>query len=225
MTNSRKSRMIIFGAGEQAETLHFYFSNYGDYSVDAFVLDEEFIEESVFCGCPVITPEVASKEFSAATHDCYVAIGYSKLNRLRTEKYKAMKSLGYHMTSFISEKATILADEIGEHTVILEGNTLQPFVKVAENVVMWSNNHIGHHTHVAENCYITSHIVCSGGVQIGRNTFIGVNVTLRDHIKIGASNLIGAGALILGDTEDDALFRVRGTPKSERLKPSDLRNI
>ena len=45
------------------------------------------------------------------------------------------------------------------------------------------------------------------GVEVGENTFIGVNATLRNHIKIGKFNVIGAGALILGDGNNNVFMK------------------
>jgi acetyltransferase-like isoleucine patch superfamily enzyme len=51
-----------------------------------------------------------------------------------------------------------------------------------------------------------------------------VNVTIRDNIRIGARNVLGAGALILSDTPDNAVFMGQATEMS-RVPSNRLRSI
>lgn len=142
----------------------------------------------------------------------FIAIGYSNLNKNRTYKYIDAKKKGYKFASYISSKATILNDyNIGENCFILENNTIQPFVKIENNVVLWSGNHIGHHSVIHNNCFITSHVVVSGRVDVGENCFIGVNAFLRNNIKIASNCVIGAGAWINKDTIENGIYKVKGT--------------
>ena len=68
--------------------------------------------------------------------------------------------------------------------MILENQTIQPYVKIGNNVTLWSGNHIGHHSEILENTFISSHVVISGGCKIGKNCFFGVNSSVADGIKI-----------------------------------------
>jgi acetyltransferase-like isoleucine patch superfamily enzyme len=107
---------------------------------------------------------------------------------------------------------------------VLEDNTIQPFVKVGNNVTLWSGNHIGHHSVIKDHTFLASHIVVSGGVIIGEQCFIGVNATLRDHITVGDRCVVGAGALLLGDVESDGIYK--GTATERAARPSSgLRKI
>lgn len=208
-------KLIIFGIGEQAEMAYYYFKNDSNYEVVAFTVNKEFINKSNLFELPIIAFELIETKFSANEYELFIAIGYNKINKLRTEKYLACKNKGYIIASYISSKASIFTEDIGENAFILEDNTIQPYVKIGNNVTLWSGNHIGHHSTIQDNCFITSHVVISGGCQIGENTFIGVNATLRDHIKIGKSNVIGAGSLILGDTEDNKVYMATATEDSK----------
>ena len=218
-------KLIIFGIGEQAALAYFYFKNESDYQVVGFTVDKEFIQNETFMeDLPVFPFESLELDFSPSEHDLFVAIGYSKMNQVRKEKYLACKEKGYQLASFISRKATNYADSIGENCFVLEDNTIQPFVRIGNNVTLWSGNHIGHHSVIEDHCFITSQVVISGGCTIGESTFIGVNSTLRDHIKIGQANMIGAGCLILTDTDDKNVFMVKGTDVS-RVPSNRLKGI
>ena len=181
-----KRKLVIFGAADIAQVAHFYFSRYSDYDVVGFTVDATFLTSAQFCGLPVVAFEEVTQHFPPAQHDMFVALSYSGLNRLRKEKYLEAKARGFSCASFISPSATVLNDSvIGENCLILEDNTIQPYVRIGNNVTLWSGNHIGHHSTIGDHCFISSHVVVSGGVDIGEQCFIGVNATLRDHITLG----------------------------------------
>jgi sugar O-acyltransferase (sialic acid O-acetyltransferase NeuD family) len=202
-----KKSLVIFGSGDIGQLAHYYFSTDSDYDVVAFTLDAQYITQDEFCGLPVVPFDLVAEMYPPETHDFFVALSYSKLNRLRIEKYLAAKDRGYQMASYISSYATVLnAGKIGENCFILEDNTIQPFVTIGNNVTLWSGNHIGHHSTIHDHCFIASHVVVSGGVEIGEACFIGVNATLRNHIKIEDNCVIGAGTLLLSTADADGVY-------------------
>jgi len=208
--------LLIFGAGEIAEVAHFYFTRDTCIPVAGFTVDAAYLKESRFCGLPVVSFEEVQSAFAPDAHDLFVALSYAKINAVRAQKCAEGKARGYRLASYVSSKATVWDGfQAGENCFILEDNTIQPFVRIADNVTLWSGNHIGHHARLATNCFITSHVVISGGVQIGENAFIGVNATVRDHVKIGARGVIGAGALVLEDVPDDGVVAPRGSELSK----------
>jgi len=217
--------VVIFGFGDLAQMAHHYFSTDSAHTVAAFTLDRAYITETSFCGLPVVPFDEVEDRYPAVNHTMFVALGYSKVNQLRKEKYLAAKAKGYELVSYVSSRATVLNQgEIGENCFILEDNTIQPFVTVGDNVVMWSGNHIGHHSTVHDHCFLASHIVVSGGVDLGECCFVGVNATFRDHIRIGESCVIGAGALMLADTEPFGVYVGAATERS-RVPSNRLRRI
>jgi sugar O-acyltransferase (sialic acid O-acetyltransferase NeuD family) len=218
-------KLIIFGAGDIAQLAHFYFSSDSNYEVVAFTVDTSHIEQSKFCGLPVVPFEGIREKYLPSEFSFFVALSYSKLNAVRKAKYLAAKALGYRMASYISSKASILNQEqIGENCFILEDNTIQPFVTIGNNVTLWSGNHIGHHSTIKDHTFIASHVVVSGGIEIGEQCFVGVNATLRDHIKVGDRCVIGAGVLLLGDADPEGVY-IGPTTQRSRVPSSRLRAI
>jgi sugar O-acyltransferase (sialic acid O-acetyltransferase NeuD family) len=211
--------LIIFGLGEIAEIVYYYLSK--EYNIAAFTVDEEYINCSTFNGKEVVPFENIERRFPPKEYRMFIAIGYSKVNTVRRDKYLEAKEKGYKFISYISKHAFIADNaKIGENCFIFEGCIIQSFVKIGNNCFLWSGSHIGHHSTIQDHCFIAPHVVISGGCEIGEGTFIGVNATLRDHIKIGKYNVIGAGALILGDTEDYKVYKASPT---EALKvPSNM---
>jgi len=137
----------------------------------------------------------------------FIALSYKDMNKLRAEKYYQAKSKGYKLVSYVSSKCTFLTETaIGDNCFILENNTIQPFVKIGNNVVLWSGNHIGHESQIGDHCNITSHVVISGNVIIKPYCFIGVNATIRDSITIERETLIGAGSVIMKSTVEKGVY-------------------
>lgn len=200
-------RMLIYGAAELAEVCHYYFDRDSDYEVIGFLVDDEYLKESKFAGLTVFPWSKAIELFPPKDFDCFVALGYSKVNLARKEVYEKVKKLGYSCPSYISSKAVVLNElAIGENCLILEHNTIQPFVKIGSNTTIWSGNHLGHHSVIGSHVFITSHVVISGGVSIGDQSFIGVNATIRDHISIGEGCIIGAGSVIMKSTDPYSVY-------------------
>ena len=146
----------------------------------------------------------------------FVAIGYSKVNRARSEVFRRCQAKGYKLASYMSTRASNYGPtDLGENSFVFEDNVIQPFVEIGSNVVIWSGNHVGHHSIIEDHCFVASHAVISGRVKVGRQSFIGVNSTIANGVTIGAENIIGAGALITRDTQDREVYRpVRTQPAS-----------
>lgn len=211
--------VVIFGVGEFAEVAEFYFAHDTAREVAGFTVDADRIETDSFCGRPVVAFEELPDHYPPDSHDLFVAIGYSKLNRVRADKCDAGRAKGYDLASYVSSKATVWPGfEAPENAFILEDNTLQPFVRLGRGLTLWSGNHIGHHAVIGDFCFVTSHVVVSGGVTVGAYSFLGVNASIGDHITIGEQCVIGSGAIITADVPDQAVMAAQ--PAEQRRMPS-----
>jgi sugar O-acyltransferase (sialic acid O-acetyltransferase NeuD family) len=218
-------KLVIFGLTDAAELALYYFSNDSDYKVEAFAVDAVYMPpDKRFKGLPVVGFDEVTQIYPPDQYAFFVALGYSKLNAIRKEKYLAVKALGYELASYVSSRATVLTEDIGENCFILEDNTIQPFVHIGNNVTMWSGNHVGHHSSIEDHCFLASHIVVSGHVSIRESCFLGVNATLRDHITIGEKCIIGAGALILADAAAEGVY-IGTTTERSKVPSTRVRNI
>ncbi len=218
-------KLIIFGVGEIAELANFYFTEDSEYEVSCFTIDDEYKDLDNFLGKPVVPFQGIQSKYPPSEYDFFVALGYTKMNELRKEKYFDAKGLGYKFATYISSKAIVLNDNnIGDNCFILEGNTIQPKVIIGNNVILWSGNHIGHHSLIQDHVFISSHAVVSGGVIVEDSCFIGVNSTLRDHIVIGSKSLIGAGSIILKSTDPFSVY-VQNSTEARDIKSDQIRKI
>ena len=201
------ARLIIFGAGDIARLAHHYFTHDSPHEVAAFVVDRAFRQGDEFLGLPMADAEDAVARFPPADYEMFVALSYARMNALRAEKYSAMKAAGYRLVSYVSSRCSYLSQALpGDNCLILEDNTIQPFVTIGNNVTLWSGNHIGHDSTIEDHCFITSHVVVSGHVRVGTRSFIGVNATLRNSITIAPQTLVGAGAVIMKDTKPKGVY-------------------
>ena len=200
-------KLIIFGIGEIGKLSYYYFTNDSEYEVVAFTIDKSYISQNKFCNLPLIEFENIKNLYPPDSFKIFIAIGYNKMNKIREEKYFLAKQLGYSFASYISSSAIILTNyPVGNNCLILENNTIQPYVKIKNNIILWSGNHIGHGSKIDDNCYISSQVVVSGNVHIKSNVFIGVNASIRDSITIERESLIGAGAVIMENTTPKGVY-------------------
>ncbi|MGD8458609.1 MAG: acetyltransferase [Anaerolineales bacterium] len=201
------AKIIIFGAGDIARLAYYYFTHDSEHSVAAFTVDSEYKEADSFFDLPLIEYDKITGEYPCSDYKMFVALSYAKMNKVRANKYLDAKEKGYDLVSYVSSKCTFLTDvPVGDNCFILEDNTIQPFVKIGNNVTLWSGNHIGHDSIIEDHCFIASHIVVSGHVHINSYCFLGVNATLRDSITIAPGTLIGAGAVIMKDTVENGVY-------------------
>jgi sugar O-acyltransferase (sialic acid O-acetyltransferase NeuD family) len=201
------AKVIIVGAGVTARMAYHYFKHDSDHLVTAFAVTKEYLNQDTFLGLPLVDFAQVVTLFPPDSYQMFVALGYAKMNKLRAHKYYEAKDLGYRLVSYISSKCTFLTEHpVGDNCFILEDNTIQPFVKIGNDVTLWSGNHIGHDAVIEDHCYLTSHVVVSGFTRVRPYCFVGVNATLRNAITVAPETLIGAGAVIMKDTVEQGVY-------------------
>lgn len=204
----KTKKLLIVGDSAFAEVAYECFTHDSEYEVVGFSVEGEYLNKNTLFGLPIVPFESVEQYFPPGEVEFYAAMVYSQLNRLRTRLYNEAKNKGYQPASYISSRAFVWHNaELGEHCFLFEDNTIQPFVRIGNNVVLWSGNHIGHHSTIQDHCFIASHVVISGFCNIGSSTFLGVNATLANNINIGKNNWIGPGVTIVRDTNENLLFK------------------
>jgi sugar O-acyltransferase (sialic acid O-acetyltransferase NeuD family) len=214
--NQRENRpLVIFGTGELAQLASYYFTHDSQRTVAAFTEDTAFLKIKSLMGLPIVGFENLEETYPPEDYDLFIAIGYTRLNQARTEKYRDAKARGYRLATYISSRCTHYPDlQIGDNCLVMEGNLIQPFVTIGNNVIIWSGNVVSHHVDISSNCFIAAQSVISGNVKIGPDCFIGVNATLRENIVLARQTIIGAGALVLKSTEENQSYLGVASEKS-----------
>ena len=212
------AKIVIFGTGDIAQIANYYFEIDSEHEVVAFTVDKDFINSEMFEGKPVIAFESLEKYYPPADYQMFIATSYAKLNKVRESKYNQAKDKGYSLASYISTKCSYMSQyDCGDNCFIFEDNTIQPFVKIGNNVTLWSGNHIGHHSTIHDHNFISSHVVISGHCEVYSNCFLGVNATLHNNIKIAKETLVAAGAIITKNTRPKEVWLPAKSIKLDKL--------
>lgn len=199
-------QLVIFGSAEIAELAYYYFSHDSDYRVVAFTVDDAYAEGKQFLGLPLVPFSQITERYPPEKNDMHVALSYSRLNQLRQEKYEQAKVSGYTLASYVCSKSVSWPDlSIGDNCFILENQTIQPTVKIGNNVMIWSGNHLGHGSVIGDHTYISSHVVIAGHCKIGERCFFGVNATVKDFTVVGNDCFIAMDASVTRNVADGSV--------------------
>jgi len=216
-----KKKLILFGEGLYTEIANQYFTDDSNYEVVAFTKNDEYIKSNTYLGLPMVKFSNIENYYPPSEYDMFIAISYTSMNHLRERVYNDAKTKGYNLPSYISSKCSFMTKyEIGDNCFIFEDNTIQPFVKIGNNVILWSGNHIGHHSIISDHNFISSHVVVSGQCLVKPNCFIGVNSSIAHGVTIENETLVGAGSCITKNTEPKSVYVPAKSVKLE--KTSDM---
>lgn len=213
------AKVIIFGVLDTAELAHFYLTHDSEHEVVAFALNRDYLKETEFKGLPVVAFEEIETVYPPQEFKFFAPMTGRKMNKNREKIYLEAKAKGYECISYVSSKATLFNNPIGENCFILEDNTIQPFTTIGNNVVLWSGNHIGHHGQIKDHVFFTSHVVLSGHCVVDSYSFFGVNSTIRDYLHIAEGTLVGMAAAVIKSTEAWGVYM--GNPAEKRPIPSN----
>lgn len=211
------SKIIIFGIQDFAELAHYYLEKDSDHEVVAFSVNKQFLpKELFFRGLPIIAFENIETFYPSKDYKFFAPMSPQRMNRMREDIYFKIKSKGYELISYISSKATLFDNVIGDNCFILENNTIQPFTSIGNNVILWSGNHIGHHSIIKDHIMFTSQVVLSGHCMVENYCTIGVNATIRDGLTISEGTFIAMAASVIKNTEPWGLYKGNPAIKSEK---------
>jgi len=211
------AKVVIFGIQDFAELAHFYLSSDSDHEVVAFSVNEQYLPvDRNFCGLPVIPFEQIELIFSPHEYSFFAPMAPTKMNTVRENVYRSIKEKGYQLINYISSKATLFNNRIGDNCFVLEDNTIQPFTTIGNNVILWSGNHIGHHSVIKNNIIFTSQVVLSGHCVVNDYCVFGVNSTIRDGLKIAEGTFVAMGACLIQDSEPWSMYKGNPAIKSSR---------
>lgn len=196
-------RVVIIGAGVVGALAFEYFTYDSPHEVVAFSAEREFITTDTFCGLPVVPFDKLAVDYPAAEYQAFVAVSANptQLNRVRRRLYGAVKAAGYQCASYISSRAFVSPTaQIGENSLVAEGNSLHHMARVGNNVVLLAGIHVGHESVIEDDCFFASHAVVGGSCRVGSGSFFGLNSCVASFISVAEDCLIGAGAVIIRDT-------------------------
>lgn len=216
------AKIVVFGTGDIAQIANYYFEIDSEHEVVAFTVDAAYRGADTFEGKPVVDFEALQETHPPTEFKMFIATSYAKLNKIREAKYHEAKAKGYELVSYISSRCSYMSQfPCGDNCFIFEDNTIQPFVRIGNNVTLWSGNHIGHHSVIDDHNFVSSHVVISGHCHIKSNCFLGVNATLHNGVTVERENILAAGAIIGKNTVEQGVYLPARTTLHDK-KSSEL---
>ena len=217
------NKVIIFGINNFAELALYYLTIDSPYEVVAFSVNKRFLpSEKLFCELPVVPFEVVETIYPPDKFFFFAPMSPKKMNLLRRDIYFKIKEKGFELINYISSKATIFDNVIGDNCFILENNTVQPFTKIGNNVILWSGNHIGHHGIIEDHVFFSSHVVMSGRCTINSYCFLGVNSSIKDGITLAEGTLVGMSASVMKPSKSWGVYVGNPSKRLKNKKSTDL---
>lgn len=206
------AKVIVFGNGAIAQLVYYELVHDARHEVCGFTVDRDFCTSDSLLGQSLVPFDEVSAAYPPTDYDMFVATGYVKLNRLRTERCAEAKALGYRLISHVSSRAVTWGEVVvGENTFVAPGVVVSPSAEIGKNVFLGTGCVIAHDCVVGDNCFFSDAVALAGGVRVGPSCYIGTRATVRNHVSIGRESVIGAGALILADTEDNGVYMGQGS--------------
>ena len=207
MVNDFTNDILIFGIGNVAELAYYYLKNDTKLNVKAFVVERDFMPEiKTKFELPIVSFEELEKEYSPKEYLLFAPCSGTNLNKFRERIYNEGKQKGYSFYTYISSKASVYTDEIGDNCFILEDNTIQPYTKIGNNCGLRSGNHIGHHSIIEDHVFITSHTVIAGLCLIKKYCWIGINASIRDSTILSEGTVVAMSSSVTKNTDGNAIY-------------------
>jgi sugar O-acyltransferase (sialic acid O-acetyltransferase NeuD family) len=212
----RTRRIVMFGTGKGADTARRYFERDSPHGIISYIVDREFLTAPTFNGRPVVAVDEAVAKFPPDDVLAFVTLGSTRMNTLRAEKYRLLKSLGYRFVTYVHASNQLKGHcEIGENCFILENQSVNFDAEIGNNVVIWSGCQIGDRSRIGDHSFLAAHVVLNADVTIGEHAYLGSNCNISNGVHIARQSFIGANALITQDTKERAVHVVEATPAAK----------
>ena len=138
-------RLVLFGTGMVTRFVRYFIEHETDHEVVALTVDGEHIGEPTAFGLPVVPFEDLQRSHPPDDFSMFVALGYTRVNKLREEKCSEARAMGYELISHVSPRASTWDDlSLGDNCLIMDEVIVHPFVELGSNIMIWSGAHIGH---------------------------------------------------------------------------------
>jgi len=187
-----------------AEMVSFYFQQQAQYDIAAYVCSDEHHVSDAYLNKPLYRQSQLLNYCPPDTHSAFIAIGFSKLNRDRREKFDWFIENKYDLANLILTPYRNNAD-IGKNCIIDESVVIKPFVKIGDNVTIGCSL-IDHHAVIRDDVFIAGNCSVGACSDIGRGSFMGLGSIVCPRSNIGEYCILGAGALAMGKVYDKSVL-------------------
>lgn len=210
-------KIVIFGDTMFSEELKNIISlECGNDKVIAFSIDSKYKKSEEFCGLPIYPFEQLEQYIDVTNTEILLTIGYNNMNQLRKIKYEECKSRGFMVHTYISQKAIVYSDKIGEGCIIMPGVYIGPFTTLGICNVIRSGCVLSHHEKIGDFNWIADGCTYGGRVVQDNNCFVGLGSTIRNSVSIADQTFIGAHSYLSSNTMKEGVYI--GNPA--KIKPN-----
>lgn len=212
-------QIVIYGTSSFAKRIYQYIQNEKSHQVLAFCVHRDFIIETEINELPVYAFEDLSSKLNMNLVEILIAVGYSRMNKIREEVFCECKLLGYNVASFMSKYALIQTEDIGEGNIILHNAYIGVNCQIGNCNVISFGNSLGHDNIIGNFNFISTSVIFGGGSVIKNNCFVGLNSTLKSGILIDDYSLVGSATNVLHSTDKYGVYV--GNP-AKKIKENSL---
>jgi sugar O-acyltransferase (sialic acid O-acetyltransferase NeuD family) len=209
-------KLILYGLNSLAEEIVRISLLESEYKISYICVDQKYKNGSFYQGVPIIAFE-ALDTLDMEQFEILITFGYTSMNKLKMSKFRLCKRQGYTLTNFISDKASVYTDDIGESNIIMPHSIISKGVHLGDCNTIYPSVVIGHDCRVGNFNFIASCVDILGRATIGDRCFVGGNSTILDTRKLADATLVGAGAVISQNTKPGQVFV---PPRSTLLEKS-----
>lgn len=198
-------KIIIFGIGSMAKVMHYFFTRDSAFEVVGFTVDKAYITGEKFCNLEVVAFENVEDRFPPAAYKMFIAIGPSKMNDLREQKFNEAKERGYTLVSYVS-KFAICNSELGENCFVGDMAIVNPFVEIGMNNIFHEGTILSNDSVIGNNCYVAPKVSVSTYSKVGDNCVIGTGAVIKTNVSVAPRTLVGATCYISKDTQEEGVY-------------------
>lgn len=192
--------LIIFGDTSFAERLYQIIFLEGKDKVIAFTQEKEFLSKNTIRGLPVI-PFENLVNYTKESFEIIIAVGYSKLNKLREKIFYLCKEKGFKVATYISLHAIVYSSDISLGCFISPGVIIGPGCSIGFGNFFECSVVLSHDNIIGNFNFFSTNTVLGGFSSILNYCFLGLHSTIKDNINISSSTLLGASTNVLKSIE------------------------
>ena len=198
-------QLILYGFNSLTREIVKFCEREKGYHVSYICVDKAYLDESDYQGLPFIAFEDLH-QLDMSCYEVLITFGYSKMNEIKRLKYNICKQKNYKMANFISERAMVYTDDIGDSNIIMPNVVISNGVSIGNCNTFYPSVVVGHDCNIGSFNFIASCADILGMVNIGDQCFVGGNSTIVDGKSLANCSLVGAGAVVAVNTQENQVI-------------------
>ncbi|PKP20990.1 MAG: acetyltransferase [Bacteroidetes bacterium HGW-Bacteroidetes-21] len=211
---NKKSIILVGGGGHCLSAIDVILAT-EEYEITGIVDKPEKLGDNIM-GYKYIATDNELPELVAQNHSFLVTVGQLTNNDLRVHLFNLLKSLHARMATIISPLAYVSAfSKIGLGTLVMHKSLINAGTVIGENNIINTMALVEHNCVVGNHCHISTGTVINGDVVVEDNCFIGSRTVIRNGLLIRQNTITGAGAVVVKDTESNAVYM--GNPARKKI--------